>query len=301
MSGASAVTRADAMRAAARRLEAAGIAGPVRESRLLMQHALGLTREALFVAPDTPLTGGEAERLAALVRRRAACEPVAHITGRREFWSLDFAVDGSTLVPRPETETIVEAVLAQADSLPPRPFLLDLGTGSGCLLIALLDELPDAVGVGVDFGVDTVSLARDNACRLGIGDRASFLAADWGAPLAGRFDVIVSNPPYVATAGMAFLTPDVVRYEPRRALDGGPDGLEGYQRLAPYIAHLLAPHGFAAVEIGAGMAAGVAAVFKAAGLMETGRWRDLAGVERCLLFARVNDTSASHRRRATAK
>jgi len=290
MSGTAAVTRAGAMRAAARRLGAAGIAGPVRDSRLLMQHASGLTREALFVAPHTPLTGGESERLAALVRRRAAREPVAHITGRREFWSLDLAVDGSTLVPRPETETIVEAVLGQADSLPPRPFLLDLGTGSGCLLIALLHELPGAVGVGIDSGVDTVSLARDNACRLGIGDRASFLAADWGAPLIGHFDVIVSNPPYIATAEMASLAPEVVRYEPRRALDGGPDGYEGYRHLAPYIAHLLAPRGFAAVEIGARMAAGVAAVFEAAGLVETGRRRDLAGVERCLLFARVNDT-----------
>lgn len=286
MSGAPAATRAGAMRAAARCLGAAGVAGPARESRLLMQHALGLTREALFVAPDLPLTHAEAERLAALVRRRAAREPIAHITGRREFWSLDFAVDRSTLVPRPETETVVEAILERAGSLPPRPFLLDLGTGSGCLLTALLHELPGAVGVGIDSGVAAVSLARDNARRLGVGDRASFLAADWGEPLAGRFDVIVSNPPYVTAAEMASLAPDVARYEPRRALDGGSDGRDCYRRLAPHIARLLAPGGLFAVEVGAGMAAGVAAVFEAAGLAETGRRRDLAGIERCLLFAR---------------
>ena len=280
-----AATRAAALDAAARRLGAAGVAAPRREARLLMQHALKITREALLANDDRALAGGEARRFAALVRRRAAREPLAYLTGRCEFWSLDFAVDRSVLVPRPETETVVEAVLACAARFAPRPRLLDLGTGSGCLLLALLTELPGALGFGVDISPAAVSLARGNARRHGLDGRASFAVADWGAPICGRFDIVVSNPPYVATAALASLAPDIVRHEPRAALDGGADGYTRYRRLAPDAARLLAPEGVAAVELGAGMADGVAGLFAAAGLAEIGRRRDLAGIERCALFA----------------
>ena len=218
---AAAATRAAALAAATRRLGAAGIAGPRRDARLLMQHVLGTTREALLAEEDRPLGGREARRLAALVRRRAEREPIAYLTGRREFWSLEFAIDCSVLVPRPETETVVEAVLARRRQLTARPRLLDLGTGSGCLLVALLGELPGAVGLGVDASATAVSLARINAARHGLSGRASFAVADWGAALACRFDIVVSNPPYVAAAVLASLAPEIARHEPPAALDGG--------------------------------------------------------------------------------
>ena len=282
-------TRAMALGTAAQRLRAAGIDEPRRDARLLMQHVLRIAPEALLAEGDAPLGPGDAGRLAAFVRRRAVREPIAYLTGRREFWSLDFAVDRSALVPRPETETVVEAVLARADRLPARPRLLDLGTGTGCLLVALLGELADAVGLGVDISADAVSLARANARRLGVGARGSFVAADWGAPLVGGFDIVVSNPPYVAAADLAALAPDIVRHEPRAALNGGSDGYDCYRQLAPQIARLLAPAGMAAVELGAGMADGVTALFAAAGLVEIDRRRDLAGIERCALFASETD------------
>ncbi len=290
---AAAATRAEALGAAARRLGRAGIAAPRRDARLLMQHALELSPEALLAGGEAPLGASEARRLSALVDRRCAREPIAYLTGVREFWSLDFAVDRSALVPRPETETVVEAVLAQAGRLKARPHLLDLGTGSGCLLVALLSELEGAVGLGIDISAAAVSLARANARRHGVAGRASFVVADWGAPLGRRFDVVVSNPPYVAAAALAALAPEVSRHEPRAALAGGADGYESYRRLAPQTARLLAADGLAAVELGAGMANDVAALFRAAGLVQMGRHRDLAGIDRCALFVHAGRTRFS--------
>ena len=285
MSGGAANVAA-ALGSAAAVLRAAGIDAPRREARLLMQHALGLRPEALLAGDARPLDDAEARRLAAFVRRRAGREPLAYVTGVREFWSLEFAVDGSALVPRPETETVVEAVLARAAQLPPRPRLLDFGTGSGCLLVALLSELHGATGLGIDISAAAVSLARANAARHGLDGRASFVVADWGAPLATRFDVVVSNPPYVAAEALASLAPEIVSHEPRTALAGGADGYACYRRLAPQIARLLAPAGLAAIEVGAGMADEVASLFAAEGLAEIDRRRDLAGIDRCALFAR---------------
>ena len=288
MSGAAA-SRAEALGAATEMLRAAGVDAPRRDARLLMQHALGLTPEALLAEDGLPLGEEEAWRLAALVRHRAAREPIAYLTGKREFWSLDFAVDSSALVPRPESETLVEAVLAHTARLPARPRLLDLGTGTGCLLVALLTELPGAIGLGIDVSDAAVSLARRNAYHHGLGERASFAVADWGAPLAARFDIVVSNPPYVAARELASLAPEIARHEPRTALAGGADGYESYRRLAPQVAQLLAPRGLAAIELGAGMADEVELLFVASGLVEIGRRRDLAGMERCALFARDTD------------
>ena len=285
MSGGAANVAA-ALGSAAAALRAAGIDAPRREARLLMQHALGLRPEALLASDHRPLDHAEARRLAAFVRRRAGREPLAYVTGVREFWSLEFAVDRSALVPRPETETVVEAALARAAHLPPRPRLLDLGTGSGCLLVALLSELHGATGLGIDISAAAVSLARANAARHGLDGRASFVVADWGAPLAARFDVVVSNPPYVAAEALASLAPEIVSHEPQTALAGGADGYACYRRLAPQIARLLAPAGLAAIEVGAGMADEVASLFAAEGLTEIDRCRDLAGIDRCALFAR---------------
>ena len=281
-------SRAAALAAAGRRLQAAGVGTPRLDAALLMQHVLGVSRESLLAGRALPLGPGEARRLGALVRRRAGREPLAYLTGRREFWSLDFAVDRAALVPRPESETLVEAVLAHGPGLAARPRLLDLGTGSGCLLVALLSELPGARGLGVDSSAAALSLARANARRHGLAGRAAFVAADWGAPLAGRFDIVVSNPPYVAASALESLAPEIACNEPRAALDGGADGYACYRRLAPEIARLLAPGGLAALELGAGMADDVAALFRASRLVEIGRRCDLAGVERCALFAHAD-------------
>ena len=287
---AAAASRAEALGAATEMLRAAGVDAPRRDARLLMQHALGLTPEALLAEDRLLLGEDEARRLTALVRRRAAREPIAYLTGRREFWSLDFAIDRSALVPRPESETLVEAVLDRAAQLPARPRLLDLGTGSGCLLVALLSKLPGAIGFGTDVSAAAVSLARANARRHGLGERASFAVADWGAPLAARFDIVVSNPPYVSELQLASLAPEIVRHEPRTAFAGGNDGHACYRLLAPQVAQLLAPRGLAVIELGSGMADEVGSLFAAAGLVEIGRRRDLAGIERCALFARDSDT-----------
>ena len=290
MSGGTAMLAA-ALGSAAAELRSAGIDAPRHEARLLMQHALGLQPEALLAREDRPLDELESKRLSALVRRRAGREPLAYLTGVREFWSLALAVDRSALVPRPETETVVEAVLARAAALPPRPCMLDLGTGSGCLLVALLSELHGGTGLGIDISADAVSLARANAARHSLDGRATFAVADWGAPLAARFDIVVSNPPYVAAGALASLAPEIVCHEPQTALAGGPDGYACYRRLAPQIARLLAPAGLAAIEVGAGMADEVASLFAAAGLAEIDRRRDLAGIERCALFGHGADAA----------
>ena len=286
---AAAETRAAALDAAAKQLQAAGIDTPRLDARLLMQHALGLTPEALLAQDHLPLELSEARRLAGLVGRRAAREPVAYLTGGRGFWNHDLLVDHSTLVPRPESESLVEAVLMYAARSPARARLLDLGTGSGCLLVALLSELPGAHGLGVDISAAAVSLARTNARRHGLGERACFAVADWGAPLATRFDIVVSNPPYVAAPAFASLAPEIVRYEPQMALAGGADGYACYRRLAPQVVRLLAPTGLAAIELGDGMADKVSSLFAAVGLAEIGRRRDLAGIERCALFTHGTD------------
>ena len=226
-----------------------------------------------------------AERLEALLRRRVAREPMAYILGRREFWSLDLAVAPATLTPRPDSETLVAAVL---DELPDRQAklrLADFGTGSGCLLLALLSELPAASGIGVDIDADAAEVARGNAARLGLGPRMQVVQGEWGRSLDGPFDVIVSNPPYIATGDLAGLEPEL-GYEPRLALDGGADGLVAYRALIPDAARLLRSGGLLALEIGVGQAEAVEALLVACGLTPLGRRRDLALIERCVLARR---------------
>ena len=268
----------------AARLAAAGIDAPGREARLLLAHAAGAASETIFAYPERHLAADAAAYFQVLLRRRARRQPLAQVLGRREFWSLDFKVTPSVLTPRPESETLIEALLAarpKADA-----WVLDLGCGSGCLLLALLWELPGARGLGVDVAADAIAVAEDNAHALGLDARARFAVGDWGAPVAGHFDVIVSNPPYVACADFASLAPEVCRHEPRVALDGGADGLESTRAMSTHVARLLAPGGVAAVEIGAGQGIEVEDIFASCGLSLAARRRDLAGIERCLLFGR---------------
>jgi release factor glutamine methyltransferase len=214
----------------------------------------------------------------ALVTRRLAHEPVAYITGRRAFWTIEVAVAPGVLIPRPDSETLIEAALARFGNHGPGR-ILDLGTGPGTLLLAALDQWPNASGLGIDASETALAIAQANAERLGLLPRARFSLGDWGTGIEESFHLILCNPPYVE-AGAA-LPPDVVQWEPGEALFAGADGLQDYRRLAPQIARLLAPEGLACVEIGAGQADAVASLFQAEGL-KIAHHRDLSGTIRCL-------------------
>lgn len=271
-----------ALRAAAQRLREAGIADAMTDARLLVCAAAGIRREDILRDPDLPLDPPAEARFAAMIGRRAAREPVSRILGRREFRSLDYRLGPATLDPRPDSETLVDHALA----LCPRGVLriLDIGTGTGCLLLSLLDTLPAATGTGTDIAPDAIRVARDNAAALGLAGRADFVVCEWAGALAGPFDLIVSNPPYIPAADIAALEPEVARYDPRLALDGGTDGLDAYRALAVSVAALLSGRGVAVVEIGAGQAAAVTAVFEAEGWRPLGTGTDLAGRARSLAF-----------------
>jgi release factor glutamine methyltransferase len=268
---------------AIRTLAAAGIDAPRREARLLLATVLASDAGAIIGNPDRVLSAVERGRFSALVARRAAREPAARLLGHREFWSLDFALSPATLVPRPDSETVIEAVLARIGARDAALRLLDFGTGSGCLLLALLSELPAAHGIGVDIAPEAALTARRNAISLGSADRADFVAGAWGTGIVGEFDVIVANPPYIPSGTIALLAPEVALHDPRHALDGGPDGLDCYRVLAPETARLLRKGGIAAFELGAGQAGPVAALMRDQRLAVIDIRRDLAGIERCLL------------------
>jgi release factor glutamine methyltransferase len=221
---------------------------------------------------------------------RAAREPLAQITGHREFWSLDFAVTADTLVPRPDTETLIEAALAAFPARAAVRRVLDLGTGTGCLLLAALHEFPDAFGVGVDRVPAAAALAARNAAALGMADRAALLCADWASALAGRFDLVLCNPPYIPAAEIAGLMADVALYEPASALAGGADGLDAYRAVLPVLPGLLEPGGVAVLEIGQGQAGAVTALAARNRLAEglaSGPRADLAGIARALVLRAV--------------
>ncbi len=279
------MTVADARRAWAAEFRAAGLDSPELDARLLIGHALGLDHAALAAAAARLLDAAEQRAIAALARRRLAHEPVARIVGMKEFWSLTLRIDAATLVPRPETETVVEAALAAIDDGGVRTRALlriaDLGTGSGAILLALLTELPNAFGVGSDVSLRALAVARDNARGLGL-NRAAFVACDMAAALRGPFDLIVSNPPYIASDDIAGLAPEVRLFDPRLALDGGADGLDCYRAIAAAAPALLVPDGVIVVELGAGQAEAVASLFAGAGLAPSPPRPDLTGVPRAL-------------------
>jgi release factor glutamine methyltransferase len=268
------------------RLSAAGISDARREARLLVAAALGWEVARVLGFPELEMTTAANQRLETLLVRRSAREPVSRILGYREFWSLRFALSADTLDPRADSETLIEASLAALDDRERAYRVLDFGTGTGCLLLALLAELPHAVGIGTDCSQGALETARQNAAALDLGDRARFVRGNWGDGLSGQWDVVLANPPYVASRELDGLMPEVVRYEPRLALDGGADGLTAYRALAPEIARLLAPAGIAAIEVGAGQAPAVAATMAGAGLVLRAIRHDLSGVDRCLVLGR---------------
>lgn len=283
--GAAARTVADARRAWAASFRANGIDTPELDARLLVGHALSLDHARLAASDRRLLGTDETNAIAALAERRLAREPVARIIGFKEFWSLLFRIDAATLVPRPETETVVEAALAAIESGGPRSRdlrILDIGTGSGAILLALLTELPNAFGVGSDVSLPALAVARDNARQFGL-SRAAFVACNMAAALCGPFDLIVSNPPYIASGDIAALPPEVGLFDPRLALDGGADGLDGYREIAANAPSLLKPGGSLVVELGAGQAEKVAALFASGGLAPAPPRPDLNDVPRALV------------------
>jgi release factor glutamine methyltransferase len=278
---------ADARRQLAREFRRAGLETPELDARILVGHALGLDHAGLAAHGDARLADDEAHAIAALARRRLRREPVARILGRKEFWGLPLRLNDETLVPRPETETLVEAALAAVDSggARARPLrVADLGTGSGALVLALVCELPAAFGVGTDVSVPALDCARENAAALGLAGRTAFVACDYGTALAGPFDLVVANPPYVPRDEVATLAPEVRDFDPRRALDGGRDGLDGYRAIAADARRLLAADGILVLEIGAGQSDAATRIVAAGGLrLSDPPRRDLAGVARALV------------------
>lgn len=275
----------EATRLVANAFKLAGIEDASVDARALIGHALHLDRAQVISQSGRTLEAREVSAISALAARRLKREPVSRILGRREFWDLTLEVSPDVLVPRPETETVVEAALdfvVHVGLRQEKLRVLDIGTGSGALLLALLQEWPNAAGTGTDISPAALAVASTNAARNGLADRCSFVACNFADGVAGPFDVIVSNPPYIPHDEIATLEPEVRDYDPVLALDGGADGLDGYRAIARETRRLLAPGGRLFVELGAGQESAVHALFTKAGLTVGAPRNDLAGIPRVL-------------------
>jgi release factor glutamine methyltransferase len=275
-----------ARRALGARFESAAIESPELDARMLVGRVLDLDLTGLIASGQRRITEDESARLEDFARRRLAGEPVARIVGEREFWGLPLRLSPATLVPRPDTETVVELALEllRADGATARPLrIADLGTGSGAILLALLSELPTAQGFGTDISEQALQTAAANATRAGLANRATFIACDYASGLAGPFDLIVSNPPYIRAADIAGLAVEVRDHDPRAALDGGADGFDAYRALIPQAAGLLAPGAALVVEAGEGQSGPINGLMTLAGLAPAGAPKaDLAGIPRAV-------------------
>lgn len=272
----------DILSNAKEQLRRAGIGTADLDARLLVEHGLDLPRAVFLTEPDRVMASPAQQKIQALLDRRLAGEPVARILGEWEFWGLPFIVSADTLIPRPDTETLVEAGLRQCPSNR-EARILDLGTGSGAILLALLSERPLAFGVGVDLSAGAAATARLNAIRLGLAERAAFLVGDWASALQGRFDLILANPPYIRQAQIVGLMQEVREHDPILALDGGPDGLAAYRRIVGQLEPLLTPQGQVIFEIGYDQAEDLSAILVAANFKILACLRDLAGHDRAVV------------------
>lgn len=268
---------------AAAALHSAGFEEPRRHARRLVSSALGISPAGLFGDPDCPVDEQQIIRLRKMLGRMVEREPLSRILGRREFWGLEFAMSPETLDPRPETETVVEAVLRRKPDRHAPLRVLDFGTGTGCLLLALLNEFPTASGFGIDIVEAAVKTAAYNAVKLGLAVRARFFVGDWATAVTGRFDVIVANPPYIASADLRLLPREVADYDPWRALDGGEDGLTPFRAITPTLPGLLKSDGIFVTEVGVDQADAVVAIMRAQSLTLDGIEPDLAGGARCVV------------------
>lgn len=273
-----------ALARARERLAAAGVDTAALDARILLSRATGRDTAWIVANPDAVLTEDAGAAFAQLIARREAREPVPHILGTREFWSLEFRTGPDVLTPRPDSETLVEAVLDHRRERKQPIRILDLGTGSGCLLLALLSEYPDATGLGVDVSEAALAIAAENALHLGLAERAAWVISDWTDNVDGQFDVVVSNPPYIETAAIADLEPEVARYEPRGALDGGPDGCDPYRTLFAQLPRVMAEQALVVFEHGVGQSDSICAMADAAGLRTREVRRDLSGTERVVVL-----------------
>ena len=279
-------TRGSLLAEAAAALSLAGFEGPRRYARRLVASALAISPAGLFGDPDRAVGERQSTRVREMLARMVRHEPLSRILGRREFWGLEFTLSTATLDPRPETETVVEAVLRRKPDRYAPLRLLDLGTGTGCLLLALLSEFSIARGFGIEIVAAAVETAARNAAKLGFAERACFLVGDWAAAVRGSFDVIVANPPYIASGNLRLLPREVADYDPLLALDGGEDGLTPFRAIAASLSQLLSSDGIFVTEVGVHQADAVAAILGAQGLKFDGFERDLAGNIRCVIARR---------------
>lgn len=285
MTKAGQITIGELLAQARRDLQEAGIDNPALDARLLVQHAAGLTPEDMISRANEAASNETADALAGLLARRIEREPVSRILGRREFWSMDFRLSPGTLDPRPDSEAVVEAVLEWVDEngLRDAPLnIVDLGTGTGCLLLAVLSELPNAFGMGVDISSDSIMTAEANAKGLGFSERSDFRNQSWDDLEPQHFDIVISNPPYIPETDSESLAPEVARFDPEVALYGGIDGLENYRKIAGLLKNFLAKNGAAFFEVGIGQFKDVQQIFEQEGFLPGCVKRDLAGIERCV-------------------
>ena len=266
-----------------KRLEAAGVDTPVLDARLLLEAGAGVSRLEIVTDPRREMSDAQVDAVNTLTKRREAREPVSHIVGHKHFWTLNLDVNADVLTPRPETEFVVEAGLQATLPADAPHRILDLGAGSGAIILALLQDRPNATGVAIDISERALEVVRKNAEKLGVADRLEIRQNDWAKDLDERFDVVVSNPPYIRSGDIEGLAPEVSRYEPHLALDGGEDGFVAYRIIASALPRLLKPGGTFAFEVGHGQAEGVKALVEAQGLIADEPRRDLAGIPRVVV------------------
>lgn len=268
------------LHAAQARLKSAGVDTPRLDAILLLSEASGLSEDRIRSRPEIPVSADKASAFEAMLQRRLRREPVSKILGRREFWSLEFRTSRDVLDPRADSETLVSAVLAAIPDRNAALRIVDFGTGSGCLLLSLLHELPSATGVGIDVSPPALAVAQENADRFALSSRCLFRLGSWGKGIEGMFDILISNPPYIESGVVPGLEPEVADYDPLLALDGGADGLDAYRALIPDMARLASKGAFAALEVGMGQDVAVSRLLGEAGFGEIAVMPDLSGIGR---------------------
>ena len=264
-------------------LKEAGVGEARLDARLLVAHATENETATIFGFPERPIENQQVLLLEASLQRRIAREPMAYILKTREFWSLPFIVSSDTLVPRPDSETLIEAVLEHIPETRRNLSILDLGTGSGCLLLSLLSKFSNAIGIGVDASEAALDIAKQNAAALGLEERATFVVSDWTEKVEDQFDIVIANPPYIPSSDIPNLEADVAQYEPLAALDGGANGLDSYRKILRQLPKVLTDDASIFLESGAGQASAVSKMVREIGFQHIETKKDLAGIERCVI------------------